>query len=96
VTFRPDGGNLPNGLLIAGKIDANGQYTIRTAGKEGAPVGKYKVTVLYLPKDPAVIGKKGLPTVPFNKKFADPRMTTLKIEVTETPSPGAYDLKLTK
>jgi hypothetical protein len=96
VSFHPDGIKLPNGILIGGKIDANGQYTIRTASKEGAPVGTYKVTVLYLPKDAPTTGKKALPTVPFNKKFGDPKMTPLKIEVKETPSPGAYDLKLTK
>jgi hypothetical protein len=96
VSFHPDGIKLPNGILIGGKIDANGQYTIRTAGKEGAPAGDYKVTILYLPKDPPATGKKTLPSVPFNSKFADPKKTPLKIKVSETPSPGAYDLKLAK
>jgi hypothetical protein len=32
--------------LSTGTIDSNGEYTIATAGTDGAPLGRYKVTVM--------------------------------------------------
>lgn len=78
----------------AGTIDSNGEYKIYTAGKEGAPLGKYKVTVT--PTMMPSADPKKPPPSGFNQKFSNVRTTTLQIEVVESPAPGAYDLKLTK
>jgi hypothetical protein len=76
----------------AGNIE-NGEYTIFTGGKEGAPFGKYKVTV-NIPMMPSGTNKP--PIMPFDRKFADAQKTPLTIEVVSSPNAGAYDLKLTK
>jgi hypothetical protein len=77
-----------------GPIESDGSYTIHTAGKEGAPPGKYKVTVT-----PTMVPMEGAtkkPSLPFDQKYGDPRKTPLTVEVVASPAPGAYDLKLTK
>jgi hypothetical protein len=80
--------------LSAGSLDAEGNYTITTGGKKGAPLGKYKVTVT--PVMVPVAGATGPPTAPFNKVYQDAQATPLQIEVVENPEAGRYDLKLNK
>jgi hypothetical protein len=38
-------GTLPDGVMAVGPINSAGDYTIMTGGKNGAPVGQYKVAV---------------------------------------------------
>src|SRR5439155_24541897 len=46
VSFIPfDQGTTTGGSVCAGEIDSTGGYVINTAGKSGAPIGRYKVTV---------------------------------------------------
>jgi hypothetical protein len=80
------------GGLSAGTIDESGTYKIFTAGKAGAPPGKYKVTVT-----PSMIptGGKSMPTTPYHPMYRDAAKTPLTIEVPSS-APGSYDLKLTK
>ncbi len=80
----------PTAGLSAGQIGSDGTYKIFTAGKEGAPAGKYRVTVT--PSMMPSADPKTPPAVAFSRDFTDPRNTKLRIEV---PS-GSYDLKLTK
>jgi hypothetical protein len=80
--------------ISSGAIDSDGSYKILTNGKDGAPLGKYRVTVTP-PMMPAPEGKKG-PMVPFNKAYMNTTNTPLEIEVVASPVAGAYDLKLTK
>jgi hypothetical protein len=80
--------------LSAGQIGSDGTYKIFTAGKEGAPLGKYKVTVT-----PSMIPSGDAKTAPasgFNPKYSDARNTPLRIEVVANSEPSKYDLKLTK
>jgi hypothetical protein len=77
----------------AGKIESSGEYTIYTGGKEGAPLGRYKVTVTP-PMLPSPDGKP--PSAPFNRKFMESTKTTLTYEVVANAEAGRYDLKLTK
>jgi hypothetical protein len=93
VSFLPESQDIKGGMS-AGQIDSNGQYTINTAGKAGAPPGKYKVTIT-----PTMVPAQGAtkpPSTPFNSKYSDPQKTPLTVEVTKSPAPDAYDLKLTK
>ena len=79
--------------LSAGTIGSDGSYKISTAGKDGAPAGKYRVSVT-----PSMVPSGDGKTAPpsgFNQKFSDTRNTPLKIEVPSSAA-GAYDLKLTK
>ena len=78
--------------LSAGTIGSDGTYKIFTAGKEGAPAGKYRASVT-----PSMIpsGDGKAPPSGFNPQFSNDRSTPLKIEVPSTAA-GAYDLKLPK
>jgi len=88
VSFIPTSADQKGGMS-AGQIEGSGDYKIFTGGKEGAPSGKYKVTVT-----PSMVptGGKSMPSTPFNAKYSDVKTTPLTIDV---PS-GSYDLKLTK
>jgi hypothetical protein len=101
VLFKPDaskGNRSP--FEPVGNVDRDGNYTLVTKGKRGAPPGWYKVIVtatearIEAPKDP----KRGHPhprsVVP--AKYGLAKTTSLMVEVVESPAPGAYDLKLTK
>jgi hypothetical protein len=84
--------------MSAGEID-DGEYVIYTAGKAGAPLGKYKVTVMpsMVPADTkkkAKTTKSGMPMTGYDQKFMDMKNTPLTVDVIE--SGGKYDLKLTK
>lgn len=79
--------------LSAGQI-TNGEYKIYTAGKEGAPLGKYKVTVT--PSMMPTGDAKKMPASGFNRAYGDPRNTPLMVEVVANPDAGRYDLKLKK
>jgi hypothetical protein len=87
----------PTAGLSGGKIGPDGTYKIYTGGKEGAPLGKYKVRVIP-PQTETKKDKdaKEAPDIGYNKKYTDANKTPLHIEVVASPQPGAYDLKLTK
>src|SRR5579871_327243 len=91
VTFNPDTEKGHSGRMdCSGRIDANGRYALRTDDGfkvyKGAPPGWYKVTI-WSPDDKPI---------PVHKKYMNIKTTELSIEVVESPSPGAYDLKFTK
>ena len=99
VSFRPDAakGN-PSQHHPAGVIDAEGNYRLFTAGKEGAPPGWYKVLVTVhekIAQKPAE-AHPGMPKSLINARYAAVETTDLSVEVVEEPAQGAYDLKLTK
>src|SRR5262249_37969808 len=94
VSFLPAEGEAKAGNMSAGQIGSDGTYTIYTAGKAGAPPGKYKVTVT--PTMVPMEGASKKPSLPFDQKYGDPRKTPLTVDVVASPAPGAYDLKLTK
>lgn len=83
----------PSGLS-GGTVGSDGTYKITTAGKNGAPLGKYKVTVN--PSMVPVADAKAPPPVGFNAKFTNPQDTPLSVEVIANPEAGRYDLKLAK
>jgi hypothetical protein len=100
VVFKPDKGrgNLTDYEPV-GSIDKDGNYTLVTAGKNGAPRGWYKVLVAAFeaPKD-----AKRFPGKPakgyrllVNRRYADPNTSALKIKVVADAPSGHYDLKLT-
>jgi hypothetical protein len=80
--------------LMTGTIDSSGNYKILTAGKDGAPLGKYKVTVT--PAMRAAPADKKAPAMSYSQVFMDANKSTLTIEVVDNPPPGKYDLKLTR
>jgi hypothetical protein len=86
-------GGKPAGLLV-GKIDSSGGYKILTDNRDGAPLGKYRVTVTPS-MVPAADGQKG-PTNAIPQKYMDTQKSPLSIEVVEKPEAGRYDLKLSK
>ncbi len=80
--------------IMTGIIDSSGNYKVLSDGKEGAPLGKYKVTVT--PAMMAAPADKKAPVISFNRSYMDASKTNLTIEVVDSAPPGKYDLKLTK
>lgn len=78
-----------------GSTDANGVYSLITAGKDGAPEGTYKVVVFPPSSPPGVEAPKVAPPT-YNKKYLAPETTDLTVEVVAGQSAGIYDLKLSK
>jgi hypothetical protein len=77
-----------------GEIDAQGKYTLFTAGKPGAPPGWYKVAVVAIkedakPGDPYAVPKWLIP-----KNYTTPETSPLSVEVKEGQGPEAYELKV--
>jgi hypothetical protein len=91
VTLSPVAkGVLPEGVMATGSIDATGNYKIATGGKDGAPVGQYKVLVSP-PMTPGAASKMPADMEVY-KKYSDPKQPGLSIDVKENGGP--YDLKL--
>ncbi len=102
VLFKPDAskGNTSS-FEPTGTVDAEGNYTLTTKGKNGAPLGWYKVIVTAredaapehpkLPTQHRPVARSLLPA-----KYGQAETSGLSIEVVENPAPGAYDLKLSK
>ncbi len=106
ITYVPDkakGNTVSKGPV--GSIGKDGTYAVTTDGKDGAPLGWYKVTVVTqmpgMDAGPAADPSKP-PTLPsgmggdVNKSYASAETTTLRIEVVASPTPGQYDLKVSK
>lgn len=96
VTFHPDaakGNSTPH--IPVGTLNADGQYTLKSATQDGAPRGWYKVTVTAQepidPKNPYAPPKHLI-----DPKFSNAATSGLTIEVLDKPQPGAYDLILTR
>jgi hypothetical protein len=96
VTFHPNaqkGNSSPH--LPVGMLDAQGNYKLMSATKEGAPPGWYQVTVSAQepidPKNPYAPPKHLI-----GPKFGDVSTSGLEVEVVAHPAAGAYDLKLAK
>lgn len=80
--------------LSTSEIGEDGSYVIYTSDKEGAPLGKYKVTVT--PQTMMTPGTDPKAMTTISRVYSDATQTPLTIEVVEHPSAGAYDLKLKK
>lgn len=97
VTFVPDAakGNNNNESAM-GWIGTDGTYSLTTNGRDGAPLGWYKVTIdpAGMPKEPAPAGQALPKPAVINDKYRKATTSTISIEVTETPKPGAYDIEL--
>ena len=70
-----------------GAIDAQGLYSLKTAGREGAPLGKYRATLTISGSDKAQNSE-------FNPIYSHWDKSPLIVPVTDNASAGAYDLKL--
>ncbi len=101
ILFKPDadrGNTSP--FEPTGTIDAQGNYTLVTSGKKGAPPGWYKVVVTATeprgggeykgPRNHRPTPRSILPA-----RYGQAATSQLAIEVVENPKPGAYDLALT-
>ena len=97
VMFFPDAskGNTSKEGPI-GTIGPDGSYKLTTGGRDGAPLGWYKVTVSPQPLPTAeTAAQKTPPKVQaVNSKYFMPTSSGILIEVTDPPKPGAYDIDL--
>ncbi len=98
VTFYPENGT--KGTECRGKTDTSGKYTLtQLHGAEGAPPGKYKVTVSLLlradgtplPEEGAGDGPVAVETIA--RQYNDVSKTILKAEVPESGGEINFDLK---
>jgi hypothetical protein len=77
-----------------GEIDAQGNYTLNTSGKLGAPPGWYKVAVIAMKEEPRRGG--GGPPIQWlaPPRYVDPNTSQLALEVKRNAAPESYDLRL--
>jgi len=81
----------------AGKVDEDGNYTLLTKGRSGAPPGWYKVVVTATGAPGKGATKhRPLPLSLLPAKYGQAKTTPLEVEVVADPRDGAYDLKLTR
>jgi hypothetical protein len=93
VSFRPDAARGNTTLHHpTGEIDTEGNYTLYTVGKKGAPPGAYKVVVMADGNPEPAPGKP--PQWLHAGKYIAESTTDLHKEVLEKPSAGHYDLIL--
>lgn len=97
VSFRPDDakGNKFAQYIPAGYTNESGRYELTTTARKGAPAGWYKVVVVP-PSAPPGGEMPKLTAPPFHKKYADPTLTDLSVEVKSGATSGSYDFKLSK
>jgi len=97
VVFSPDAskGNTSKESAF-GFIGPDGSYSLATNGRDGAPLGWYRVSVdpLGMPKESPPLGAPAPTAPPINAKYKKTDTSGISIEVTETPKPGAYDIEL--
>jgi hypothetical protein len=79
--FIPDASNGDPGATGVGKIDANGHYTIHTAGVEGAIVGSHAVIVEAREKVDLNVTSYAPSLIP--EAYSDPAASGLAAEVRE-------------
>lgn len=75
-------------------IGGDGRYTLKTAEREGAAPGWYKVRVEAA--EPIDMKKPYEVKFLVPKKYIDLETSGLRVEVAVNPAAGAYDLKLKK
>ena len=96
LAFKPDAekGNTSK-FEPAATIEADGNYRLFTAEREGAPLGWYKVSVVAQApadeKNPYAATKSLIPT-----RYAETGTSNLSVEVVESPQADAYHIKLKK
>lgn len=105
--FAPDRekGN-QSALEMYGEIDSTGNYKVVSGvgnqKRDGAALGWYRVVVeaYEMPQEDKVgaesYGSDTPPRLITPEAYTDPKSSPLIVEVVETPTPGAYDLKLKK
>jgi hypothetical protein len=94
VSFRPNAAK-GNGSKFEpnSEIDSNGNYRLKTQGREGAPLGWYRLILACAePIDPK--NPYAPPKYLVNAKYATLETSGLEIEVVDNAPSGAYDLKL--
>ncbi len=94
VIFHPDTekGNKTQ-QVPQGDIDAQGNYTLTSGTKPGAPPGWYRVVVNAMkPFDPEKPYAPEEWLIP--RKYGEPSKSGLSIQVVSNAEPGAYELKL--
>jgi hypothetical protein len=97
VSFRPDAAKGNASLHHpTGSIDPQGNYSLFTVGKKGAPPGRYKVLVFADANAQAGAVHPVPPRWLVPEKYLSEKSTPLAVEVVDAPAEGAYDLKLGK
>jgi predicted small lipoprotein YifL len=96
ISLRPDKAQGNTAIVEPyGDIDGDGNFSILTDKKPGAPLGKYIVLVTATePVDPK--NASATPKSLIHSKYKDPERPVLRFEVVETPEAGRYDLSLEK
>jgi hypothetical protein len=97
ITFVPDSAKGNNSKESAmGWFEPDGSYSLKTNGRDGAPLGWYKVVVdpAGMPKEFPAAGAAAPKPVAIDAKYKKAATSTISKEVTETPKPGAYDIEL--
>ena len=97
VTYTPDAGKGNTSKESAiGMIGADGTYKLVTNGRDGAPLGWYKVSVnpQGMPSGDTPPPKELPKPTAINPKYQKGDTSGISIEVKEQAPPGAYDIDL--
>jgi hypothetical protein len=109
IAFAADMGNDYKGTNTPSGTITDGKYKVMTGNKDGAPVGKWKVTITGAA--PMGMGAGGPVSTPgagplpppagmggtqIAPKYMDPAKTPLKVEVKDGMDPKQFDLSVTK
>jgi hypothetical protein len=89
---RGKGNHTP--FVPVAELGRDGRYRAYTDGRPGAPPGWYRVVVLAVEQRDRVGANKATQTLLVNRKYTEAETTDLALEVTSTPTSGAYDLVL--
>jgi hypothetical protein len=92
VSFRPDAAKGNQSKFEPGaQIDSDGNYRLKTSGRDGAPLGWYRVILACAePIDPK--NPYAPPKYLVNPKYATLETSDLAVEVVEGAPAGKYDL----
>jgi hypothetical protein len=94
LSFRPDAAKGNNAKFEpAATIDEDGKYRLKTAGRDGAPPGWYRVILACAePIDPK--NPYAPPKYLVNPKYATVETTDLVVEIVDAAEPRSYDLNV--
>jgi hypothetical protein len=97
VAFHPDtnkGNTTPH--EPHGEIDGEGNYTLFTTDRAGAPPGWYRVSVISQTSTATEQNPYAAPISNIAAKYGDPNTSGLAVEVKAGADPSSYDLKVSK
>lgn len=98
VLFHPDDGRaIAGGDLPRAELNAHGEYQLKSAGGEGAALGKYRVVIISQDLGARDLSQGSGHTEPrprIERRYFDVKQTPLRVEVKKENKPGDFDFSV--